>query len=111
MTVNEYQSAALRTVNLDLTNFELLQDGLMGLNGEAGEALDILKKHMFQCHDLDERHIVKELGDIAWYLAITAHALGYPLEEVLQMNIDKLKKRYPDGFDEEKSLNRAEGDM
>jgi NTP pyrophosphatase (non-canonical NTP hydrolase) len=86
-------------------------NGLMGLNGEAGEAIDILKKHLFHEHELDKEHIAKELGDVAWYVAISADALGYDLETILQMNIDKLIKRYPDGFDAKRSLNRAEGDI
>lgn len=112
MKINEYQQLALRTESYEFNceNPRLLQ-GLMGLNGEAGEALDILKKHMFQEHWLDGEHIAKELGDVAWYLAISADALGYTLEDIFQMNIDKLRKRYPDGFDGEKSMHRAEGDI
>lgn len=88
-----------------------LINGLMGLNGEAGEAIDILKKHLFQGHDLDREHLAKELGDVAWYLAVSADALGYTLEQVLQMNIDKLRARYPDGFEAERSQNRSEEDV
>lgn len=111
MTINEYQRDALRTANLELNDLQTLTNGLMGLCGESGEALDILKKHLFQGHELDEAHIAKELGDVAWYLAVSASALGYPLETILQMNIDKLKARYPDGFDSEKSLHRKDGDI
>jgi NTP pyrophosphatase (non-canonical NTP hydrolase) len=78
----------------------------MGLNGEAGECIDLIKKHLFQGHTLNEEHIAKELGDIAWYLAISADAIGYDLETIFQMNINKLKDRYPDGFDSELSINR-----
>ncbi len=79
----------------------------MGLNGEAGEAIDLLKKHMFQGHDLDRTHMAKELGDIAWYLALSAYAIDYPLEEVLKMNVEKLRARYPGGhFDRAKSVLR-----
>lgn len=111
MTINEYQKEALRTANLDLNNLQSLTNGLMGLCGESGEALDILKKHLFQGHDLDEAHVAKELGDVAWYLAISAAALNYSLEEIMQMNVDKLRARYPDGFDANKSLHRREGDV
>ena len=62
MTINEYQQAALRTANKNLNSTEQLTNGLMGLNGEAGECIDILKKHLFQGHDLDRRHIAMELG-------------------------------------------------
>lgn len=108
---DSYQKAALRTKNPDLTEIEQLQNGLMGLNGEAGEAIDILKKHLFQGHDLDKEHIAKELGDCLWYIALAADAIDYDLSEIMFNNIDKLRKRYPEGFDSELSVNRAEGDI
>lgn len=111
MTINEYQQAALRTAPIDLEGDQLLLNGAMGLNGEAGEVIDILKKYMFQGHSIDIDHVAKELGDVAWYLAVSAYAIGYKLEDILQMNIDKLRVRYPDGFDAELSLHRAEGDI
>jgi NTP pyrophosphatase (non-canonical NTP hydrolase) len=80
----------------------------MGLCGESGEAIDVVKKHLAQGHELDREALVKELGDIAWYLAETAYALDVKLEDVLQGNIDKLKKRYPEGFDSSRSVNREE---
>ena len=95
----------------DMHNTDRLINGLMGLNGEAGEAIDILKKHLFQGHELDREHLAKELGDVAWYLAISADALGYTLEQILQINIDKLRARYPDGFEADRSLNRKEEDV
>lgn len=107
---NEYQREALRTAGNHAGN-SLLVNGVMGLNGEAGECIDIVKKHLFQGHELDKEKLAKELGDVAWYLAATAHAIGYTLEEVMQGNIDKLKKRYPDGFEAERSLHRQEGDI
>lgn len=78
----------------------------MGLCGESGEAIDIVKKHLAQGHDLDKEHLIQELGDIAWYLAETAYALDVSLETVLENNIKKLVERYPEGFDEDKSKNR-----
>lgn len=83
----------------------------MGLNGEAGECIDMVKKHLFQGHELNKDKLVKELGDVSWYLAISAEALGVSLEEVMQRNVDKLMERYPDGFDPEKSLHRKPGDV
>lgn len=83
----------------------------MGLNGEAGEAVDILKKVLFQGHKLDREHIAFELGDICWYLALAADAIGYDLETIMKMNIDKLYARYPDGFEVDKSVNRKAGDI
>ena len=106
MTINEYQMEALRTAGeADIVN------GVLGLCGESGECADLIKKHMFQGHDLDPVHLAKELGDVAWYLAVSAHALGYDLESIMQMNVDKLRKRYPDGFKPELSKNRKEGDV
>ena len=89
-----------------------LANGLIGLNGEAGEVLELFKKHIFQGHGLDREHVAKELGDIAWYLAASANAIGYDLETILTMNIDKLDHRYPGpGFDVEHSVNRTDGDI
>lgn len=114
MTINDYQVEALRTADapydLAVEN-ALLLNGVMGLVGEAGECMDILKKHLFQGHPLSKMHMVKELGDVAWYLAVTAYALGYDLETVLQTNVDKLRERYPEGFDPERSQHRKEGDL
>lgn len=111
MTINEYQRAALRTASNENENYPRLLNGLMGLCGEAGEAIDILKKNLFHGHDLDKEHLAKELGDVAWYLAVSADALGYDLETILQMNVDKLMKRYPEGFDTERSKYRQSGDV
>ena len=113
MTINEYQGVCLRTEPpaAKISNTTRLENGLMGLNGEAGEAVDILKKFLFQGHDLDREHLAKELGDVAWYLAVSADALGYDLETIFKMNIDKLKARYPDGFDPELSKHRKAGDV
>ena len=107
MTINEYQKLAMTTLNPKLSEKEILINGVMGLCGEAGEAIDIVKKHLAQGHELDREHLIGELGDIAWYLAETATVLGVDLEEVLQRNIDKLRARYPEGFDTEKSKNRS----
>ena len=112
MTINEYQTAALRTAQTDkLTANELLLNSALGLCGESGEVADIVKKHRFQGHDLDFEHIAKELGDVAWYLAVGAYAIGFDLESIVRMNVDKLKARYPDGFSTDRSLRRAENDV
>lgn len=108
MTINEYQSLALRTLNPDLDKRDVLINGVMGLCGEAGEAIDLVKKHLHQGHALDRDGLLKELGDIAWYLAETAYALDADLESVLRGNIDKLRRRYPQGFDTAKSIERTE---
>ncbi len=108
MTINEYQKLAMVTLNPELDKKDVLINGVMGLCGESGEAIDIVKKHLAQGHELDKEKLAKELGDVAWYLAETATAIGYDLEDIFQMNIDKLKKRYPEGFSVEKSVNRNE---
>ena len=108
MTVNEYQKLAMTTLNPDLNKKDVLINGVMGLCGESGEAIDIVKKWLAQGHELDKEKLAKELGDVAWYLAEPAYALDIPLDEILQGNIDKLKKRYPEGFRTEDSLNRTE---
>ena len=108
MTINEYQKLAMTTLNPELSERDVLINGVMGLCGESGEVIDIVKKHLAQGHELDREKIIKELGDVAWYLAEIAYILGVPLEEVLQRNIDKLKARYPEGFDKEKSKNRKD---
>ena len=98
----------MTTLNPNLDPKDVLINGVMGLCGESGEAIDIVKKWLAQGHELDKEKLAKELGDIAWYLAETAYALGIPLEDILQSNIDKLRKRYPEGFDKERSINRTE---
>ena len=108
MTINEYQQLAMTTLNPALDRKDVLINGVMGLCGESGEAIDIVKKWLAQGHELDKEKLAKELGDIAWYLAETAYALDIPLEDILQANIDKLKKRYPEGFETERSLHREE---
>lgn len=112
MTINEYQTLAMRTASgMDYEHHGLLMNGALGLCGEAGEVADLVKKTVFQGHELDTDHVAKELGDVAWYLAVSAKAIGYDLETIMQMNIEKLKKRYPDGFSADRSLNREAGDI
>ena len=106
MTINEYQQLAMRTLNPELNKKDILINGVMGLCGESGEAIDIVKKWLAQGHNLDKDNLAKELGDIAWYLAETAYALDIPLESILQGNIDKLRKRFPEGFDTQRSVER-----
>ena len=107
-TPNKYQDMAMRTADPKLNTEERLLEGLIGLNSEAGEALDIYKKHVFQKHDLDKEKTALELGDALWYLTEAAVALGYSLDDIMEMNIEKLRKRYPYGFDPERSKNRED---
>ena len=106
MQINEYQDLAMRSLNPELGEKDVLINGVMGLCGESGEVIDIVKKHLAQGHELDRAAIAKELGDVAWYLAETAYAIGYPLEDILAANIEKLRARYPEGFSTERSLHR-----
>ena len=105
MTGNKYQQLALRTSSHGSSG-DMVLNGVMGLNGEAGECIDIVKKHLFQGHELDINKLVDELGDVLWYAAVTAAGIGVTLEDVMQHNIDKLRKRYPEGFDAERSIHR-----
>ncbi|MBQ8264693.1 MAG: nucleoside triphosphate pyrophosphohydrolase family protein [Oscillospiraceae bacterium] len=108
MTVNEYQRLAMATLNPALSKKDVLINSVMGLCGEAGEAIDIVKKHLAQGHELDREALAKELGDVAWYLAEAATALDMELEDILAANIEKLRRRYPAGFSAEDSINRNE---
>ena len=111
MQVNDYQKAAMATLNPALDKKDVLINSVMGLCGESGEAIDIVKKWLMQGHELDREHLVRELGDVAWYLAEAATALDIPLEAVFQGNLDKLRQRFPNGFDTGASVNRKENDL
>ncbi len=110
MTINEYQELAMTTLNPALDKKDVLINSVMGLCGESGEAIDIVKKWLSQGHELDREHLAKELGDIAWYLAEAATVLDMKLEDILAANIEKLRKRYPEGFDVKKSVERDKND-
>ena len=106
MTFNEYQKLAQRTGGT-ISDKDKLLNGVMGLNGEAGECIDVVIKHLFQGHNLDTVKLIDELGDVLWYIAQTAAGLGIEIEEVAQHNIAKLRARYPKGFEAERSINRG----
>lgn len=110
MTPNEYQKLAARTIKSDLDPVEISYHALHGMVGEIGELHSIYQKE-FQGHEKDQEHIKKELGDLLWFVAEYCTANCWWLEDIMQMNIDKLRNRYPDGFDAEHSLHRAEGDI
>ena len=102
-----------RIVTLN-TNVPLLLTASIGLASESGEFSEIIKKIVFQGKELNDDvrfHMLRELGDICWYLANAANALGVGLEEIIEMNVDKLETRYPNGFDVFRSENRAKGDI
>lgn len=136
MTINEYQKSAMRT-NDGFCNDRLLREarrfaelsmiyghkdavtiigydpgelinGALGLPGESGEVADLIKKGIFHDHNINIGDLVKELGDVCWYLALICHSINIPLEEIMSENIEKLKRRYPEGFSSEASINREE---
>ena len=107
LTANEYQTMCNRTVG-SLSKDELMINAALGLCGESGEVADHLKKHLYQGHELDKENLIKELGDISWYVSAMATALGVTLEDVFKKNNEKLNKRYPSGFSKEASINRVE---
>lgn len=110
MTLDKYQEHALRTARVSESYkcdpLELARDAL-GVAGEAGEVADLVKKYVGHGHSLDADKVKKELGDVLWYVAVLAHRVGFTLEQVAQANVDKLRERYPDGFDPERSKNRT----
>lgn len=104
-TVNEL--AELEGKSIRVKSGELIC-GVMGLNGEAGEVVDLLKKFVFHGHNFVKEDLVKELGDVLWYVALICDSLGITMEEVMEKNINKLKERYPEGFTEKASINRKD---
>lgn len=110
MEIFEYQNLAYRTVNYDLTWKELEKHALYGMVSEIGELHGIYQK-TYQGHEFNEEHAKKELGDLMWFIAEYCTAHAWKLDDICQMNVDKLKNRYPDGFEADKSLHRKEGDI
>lgn len=108
MEGKKYQELAMVTLNKELTKKDMLVNGVMGLNGESGEVIDAVKKHLFQGHELDKNKIKEELGDVMWYVAEICESLDFSLDDVLINNIDKLQKRFKNGFTKEESINRKD---
>lgn len=124
MNGKEYQELAMRTYDgyamnrlssnvMSATFYETaaLLNGVLGLTGEAGEVSDLVKKGIFHEKDIDREHLEKELGDVMWYIALICHTCGFDLDKVMQMNVDKLKARYPEGFNVDKANNRKDDDI
>ncbi len=106
MTLNEYQKLAARTINNNLEPKDQVRHALFGLAAETGEILGLYQKR-YQGHILPINRLIDEGGDCLWMLAELFTANGVSLEEVAQYNVDKLKQRYPEGFDPEKSIHRG----
>ena len=126
MNGKEYQNLAMRTNDgkatlrlesvvgcndLMVCDVGGILNACLGLSGEVGEFNDMIKKWIFHEKELDIEHAKKELGDIMWYIAMMCHSLNWDLDEIMQMNIDKLQARYPDGFDTDRANNRKNGDV
>lgn len=125
MTGSEYQDLAMRTndgkgtarliiravENNERIDFGGIMNACLGLSGEVGEFNDMVKKWVFHEKPLDVTHAKKELGDCMWYIAMMCQSFGWDMNEIMQMNVDKLLKRYPDGFDVRKANNRSVNDV
>ncbi len=105
--MDTYQNDALRTLAKG-TSSEQLEHGILGLVTESAELADILKRHKFYGKSLDSKYIKEELGDLLWYAAVLAHAIGTNLSDVAKINLSKLEARYPkdEGFSTDRALNR-----
>lgn len=103
----QYEAKAFEHNALHDTYDKMLHAAI-GIAGEAGEVADYVKKVIYHGHDLNESELVKELGDVLWYLTSMASAIGVDLSEVAYQNIVKLSERYPHGFSQEDSRNRKE---
>lgn len=110
MDANEYQILASRTMNRELTAEQELHHALFGMVGEIGEIHSIFQKEM-QGHPIDLLHLRKECGDLIWFVAELHTHYGWDLEETMEQNIKKLRDRFPDGFDAERSLHRKSDDI
>lgn len=110
MLANEYQRLAARTINTNLSTIQVRRHSLHGMVGEIGEIHSIYQKQ-YQGHDIDGEHLMKEVGDLLWFIAEYCTANHWDMGEIMQMNIDKLRARFPEGFEVDKSLHRKEGDV
>lgn len=106
MTLNEYQQLAARTMKPRRGLAFDLSDYLLGLAGEAGELANTAKKMLYHGHDWNSQKLLEECGDVMWYLAAVATVLDANLEDIASQNVEKLKKRYPQGYSNKRSRNR-----
>jgi NTP pyrophosphatase (non-canonical NTP hydrolase) len=106
MTFEQYQEFASRTLNPNLNIQDRIIEACFGITGESGELIDHVKKHLFHKHEINKTYIEKEIGDILWYISSLASVLNLSFQDIAEININKLYKRYPTGFSEERSINR-----
>ena len=106
MDIREFQRVSTRTLNKELSKEQAISNMIFGANGELGEVTDILKKHLYQGHKLDKQHLAEEIGDTLFYIVNLCTIYNLDVEDILQGNVDKLRKRFPEGFDAERSINR-----
>ena len=106
MTEQQYVLEVLRTYAGSDDPMSKLTLGALGLAGETGEVVDMVKKRLFQGHAIDQEKLRSELGDVLWYFMLICHTMGYSLEEVMVSNVEKLQERYPHGFESERSVHR-----
>jgi NTP pyrophosphatase (non-canonical NTP hydrolase) len=107
MDFKEYEEKSRRTSNT-WASLDRIENGLLGLSGESGELIDLFKKHKFQGHSLSREELALELGDVLWYVREVCDGIGFSMEEVASMNIEKLKRRFPNGFEKSRSINRED---
>ena len=108
LTLSIYQDLAGRTAGAGGDGERRLMVAALGLAGEAGEFANLVKKLTAHGHQVSADELADELGDIMWYVAEAASACGLDLGAIAQQNVDKLRRRYPEGFSQERSINRPD---
>ena len=126
LTGDEYIKLANRTSDPDINNkiFDWMREciandiepghlmyGCLGLSGEVGEFVDLIKKSIFHKTPFNEVHAKRELGDICWYIQEICNAFGWSLNEIFEMNLEKTNNRYPNGFNVDDANNRNGEDI
>lgn len=108
MTFEEYQVQCARTMNTSIEKDERLKWNALGIAGESGELVDVIKKVVYHDHELNKEKIESEIGDVLWYLAALADTIDSSLSVAAEKNIQKLTKRYPNGFTTQDSIKRVD---
>ena len=108
MNIDNYQNLTAETAQSELNSKERVINWVMGISGESGEVADYMKKVLFHDHPMNREKLKDELGDILWYISRLASEYEIKFSDIISYNIDKLNKRYPEGFDKERSINRPD---